>query len=158
MRRTVVRGAVLVACGVFGALATVRCADVNRGLGASCIRDSDCQSGLCAGQQCVAQPPLFDGGNAVDAGEDGSPAEAGDDGSPGHDAGPPMKDATTPPKDTGVDAKTTSDGGDAASHADGAAVDGAAVDGPASDGAHDDAAAGDAHSGDASMKDGAASG
>jgi len=109
MQRTIVRGGVLLGLGFAVALATVRCADVNRGLGAACIRDSDCLSGLCEGQQCVALQTVFDGGNAVDAGFDA--------GSPGTDAAT-KKDTGAPPKpDAGKplpDAHVAHDAGDAA--------------------------------------------
>jgi hypothetical protein len=159
MQRTIVRGGVLLGVGVLFAVASVRCADVNRGLGSACIRDTDCLSGLCEGQQCVAPPTLFDGGNASDAAPDVSSSDgAPADGSKKLETGPPpKKDAGQPKPDAATDSGTKRDGGDASpsdadAHADGPAADGSR-DGSENDAAHD--APQDVHVPDGASKDGA---
>jgi hypothetical protein len=81
------------ACCAATALAA-GCAEQKRGIGEQCLKDDDCLSGICAGLQCSAAPPLLDGSpGAVDAGGeagpgDGSaPVDANADASPGQDAG-----------------------------------------------------------------------
>jgi hypothetical protein len=153
MRHAFRRGAVLVGLGLLAAIASVRCADVNRGLGDACIRNSDCLSGVCAGQQCVAAPTLFDASTATDAGVDASPADGAAEGSKGSDTGIPMKDA-------GHDA--AADTGREAGDATGDALtdvnhDTGVPDGSTKDGAPPEAS-GDVHAGDAhvdgALKDG----
>ena len=65
--------ALLVGVYAFVALSPA-CANVDRGLGEACIRDSDCLSDVCAGQVCVAQPAFFDATpppvSSADAGAD----------------------------------------------------------------------------------------
>ena len=73
------RGAIVGVGALLIALAAVRCADVNRGLGEACIRDEDCLSGVCAGQECVAQPPTFDAAPSSDASTDGAAGDGATD-------------------------------------------------------------------------------
>jgi hypothetical protein len=112
-------GAVFAGVAFAALFASVRCADVNRGLGAACIRNADCLSGLCSGQECIAQPTLIDGAIESDSGDNGA-SEAGTDaeadarvGPP--DAGmPPKKDSGHPTADAAKDGAPSKDAGDAA--------------------------------------------
>ncbi len=76
--------------GLFGLVASIRCANVDRGLGQPCERNEDCLSGFCAGEVCIAQPPVLtsepDATVGVDAGQDAA------------------TDAPNPVVDAGVDA------------------------------------------------------
>jgi len=122
-------GGLAIALGAVSVLASVRCADVNRGLGEACIRDQDCLSGACAGQQCVASPPLFDASAAFDAGS-GAVGEAGG-GDAALDAGSAAE--ASAPADAG---HAATDAGDAAH----AQADAAPPDSSPPDSAHGDAA------------------
>ncbi len=66
------------------------CTETRRSLGEGCLKDEDCTSGICSGQQCTAAPPLLDAETPFqDAATDAGP--------PGGDAG-------------GADADTAGDG------------------------------------------------
>jgi len=76
-RRFSLRTIVVVVLGV-GAVA-VACADTRKTLGEECIKDVDCQSGICGSGRCAAAPPILDrdaSTPAPDASTDA--AEAGD--------------------------------------------------------------------------------
>jgi hypothetical protein len=97
------------------------CVELEGSLGSDCIKNQDCQSGVCSQLHCAAAPPLLDGqpgleaADASDAGADGSPSP-GDDGPtapvpdataptdapPGNDARSP--DEAAPPVDAPADA------------------------------------------------------
>lgn len=122
--------ALVASLGLIALVASVRCADVTRGLGEPCIRNEDCLSGVCAGQQCVAQPTVFDASRppTADAGADAQTDGAATDGAPG-DVVTPM-DTSTPPADSGHDAGGGHDASmpDATQHHDGSTHDGTASD------------------------------
>ncbi len=130
MRRTLVgSGGVLAGLGLVAMLASVRCADVDRGLGQACIRNEDCQSGVCAGQVCIAEPPVFDAAPQADAAGDGSATPDGGALDAARDAAKPV-DAGAKPHDAGHvvhdaarDAPATHDAADAAPATDGDATD-----------------------------------
>ncbi len=72
---------VALAIGLAGA-----CTQLPGGLGASCIKDQDCQSGVCTQLVCAAVPPYLDAQASLpeagaDATVDGSTPVTGDDGS-----------------------------------------------------------------------------
>ena len=96
-------------------LASVRCADVDRGLGGACIRNEDCLSGVCAGQTCVAAPVVFDATDttsAPDAAADGAPNgdATPDAAATGMDSGPPPPhDSGSVAPDASTDAHSTQD-------------------------------------------------
>lgn len=104
MHTTFRNGAVLAGLGVLVAIVSVRCANVDRGLGQACIRNSDCLSGICAGQECVASPTLFDASTAFDAGVDSGASDSAKESSSGSDTGTPMKDAGHPQPDARAEA------------------------------------------------------
>ncbi len=105
--------AVLLASGgACVAAVAVSCAETRRGLGEECLKSDDCLSGICAGQRCVAAPPLLDG-EAPPGMDSGPPAsDAAVDGTIS-DAPPP--DAPTPPADSPSDARDSAAPPDAAS-------------------------------------------
>lgn len=84
MRHRVVHraGVFLAGLGLVALAASLRCANVDRGLGDACERNEDCLSGVCAGQMCVPQPPVrtsfpsTDAALPVDASADGGDAVA----------------------------------------------------------------------------------
>jgi hypothetical protein len=67
------------------AVLLVQCADNEKGLGAECVKDQDCASGICSGQVCVAAPLTFDSepmpsDAAAETGSaDARPVDAADD-------------------------------------------------------------------------------
>ncbi len=122
---------VAVAAAVVGALALARCADVSRGIGATCIRNEDCLSNVCAGGMCVAAPTVFDAAPAPAASDASSDAVA----EAAHDAEAPPADTGTPHLDAhhedapldgpldghaGHDAEADSEASDSGSHIDSA--------------------------------------
>jgi hypothetical protein len=144
-----VRGLVFAVLAEGALVLAAGCANVDRGLGDPCIRNEDCLSGVCAGQQCVASPALFDAtpvDTGVDSTTDAPPADAAPD------VAPPPADTGQPPHDSGqpVDSGKPHDAGDASHPHDGSAHDGSARDGSARDGSARD---GSAH--DGSARDGA---
>jgi hypothetical protein len=64
------------------------CAETSKSLGGTCIRDSDCLTGICTGFLCTASPPLLDAEVEVDSATvpDASPDVVGNDSSPPADA------------------------------------------------------------------------
>jgi hypothetical protein len=45
---------------VTGLMVSSACTETRRSLGEGCLKDEDCTSGICSGQQCAAAPPLLD--------------------------------------------------------------------------------------------------
>ncbi len=102
------------------------CVEQQGSLGADCLKNQDCQSGVCSQLRCVAVSPLLDAGfgpDAADATADGA-EPPGDDGSaPGLDAtgpsdAPPGADVVGPdggmvPTDAPADAVEDAPGPDA---------------------------------------------
>jgi hypothetical protein len=117
--------------GVVALLLLLRCANVDRGLGEACERNEDCLSGVCAGQVCIAQPPLLTSlpttdAASSDAGHDGPAADAP------VDAPTSGTDTSPPPVDAGMDAPP-----DTGAAQDGGAKDGTTgTDAAGSDGGH----------------------
>jgi hypothetical protein len=73
------------------------CLELEGSLGSDCLKNQDCQSGVCSQLHCVAVPPLLSldaepGPDAGDATVDGPPTAAMPDAS-----GPPTTDARMPP-------------------------------------------------------------
>jgi hypothetical protein len=70
--------AVMLAFGsAASSVANLQCADDDKSLGASCLKDGDCASGFCSGQVCVAAPATFDSEPPVtDAAADAQPMDA----------------------------------------------------------------------------------
>lgn len=107
------RRAVVMVFPVVGVLVLVgltQCSETQRGLGDQCLRNADCVSGYCAGQQCVAAGNVYDGAapfeaSAVDASDTGTDAVT-----PAKDAG---HEAAPPPKDAGHEASSGGDASDA---------------------------------------------
>jgi hypothetical protein len=115
--------AISVASGIIAA-----CVELKGQLGSDCLKNDDCQSGVCAQLHCVQVPPefLFEAG--VDAGADAAdsapPPPMEDAPNPTTDApgdGPVMREATadveldsgTPPPDATMDAIDETPGPDA---------------------------------------------
>jgi hypothetical protein len=94
----------LTAFAVFAA-----CAETRRSLGEGCLKSEDCLSGVCAGAQCVAAPPLLDAEPPFPDAAPAPPAEAGTDG--------PAADASVAPEAPEASA-------DGAGHADAKQADG----------------------------------
>lgn len=92
------------------------CVELPGSLGSDCLKDQDCQSGVCSQLRCVAVPPLLSpdaeapGPDAGDATVDGPPAAGPDaSGTPVPDASmprdaAPAADAPAPPVDAPADA------------------------------------------------------
>ena len=100
----------MLSAALFGA---TRCTETQRGLGEQCLRAADCTSGFCAGQQCVAQPPLLDGSPSFDSGDAGAVADASDavsDVRPRADTSMPPRDTGAPPKDGAPPTDSAKDG------------------------------------------------
>jgi hypothetical protein len=76
----------------------VACSQLQGSLGAQCLKDADCLSGICSEFRCVTAPPLLDGSFVPEAatasGEGGLPPET--DGAPVEDAPPVVDDSSTP--------------------------------------------------------------
>ena len=72
------------------------CVELEGSLGSDCIKNQDCQSGVCSALHCAAAPPLLDGQPGSEA-ADASDAEADGSVTPESD-GPttPIPDATAP--------------------------------------------------------------
>ena len=103
---------VALAVGLSGA-----CTKLPGSLGASCLKDQDCQSGVCSQLACAPSPPLLDAevpnpDGSSDATADGTSTVPGDDGSA--DAPPDVSgDSQTPTPDVvqpEVDSNTPMDG------------------------------------------------
>jgi hypothetical protein len=79
---------------------TTHCSETQRSLGDPCLRNADCLSGYCAGQQCVSAPNVFDGAPPFDAtaGDASDASDAGDAAA--------MMDARLPDASSSKDAKT----------------------------------------------------
>lgn len=82
--------AVGVVAGAVGA-----CVELRGSLGSDCLKNQDCQSGVCSQLRCVAAPPLLDAEPGPDAGAD-APLD-GPVVTPPDDSGTPGLDATEPP-------------------------------------------------------------
>jgi hypothetical protein len=96
LRRNVVRSSRLVAwlAGIGGiAGVVVACVELKGSLGASCLKDEDCQSGVCTQLKCAAQPSVLE----LDAGADAA-GDATTDAPPstGMDAPVNTTDGTSP--------------------------------------------------------------
>ncbi len=91
-------------------MALARCADVSRGIGATCIRNEDCLSNVCAGGMCVAAPTVFDAAPAADASDASgdAAADAARDTAAPVDTGAPHLDAHH--EDAPLDGRVRRDG------------------------------------------------
>jgi hypothetical protein len=94
---------IAVAFGLAGA-----CAQLKGSLGDDCLKNEDCQSGICSEQHCAAQPTLLDG----QVTPSGGPDAAGTDGGQPDGAGQ-VPDGGTKPSDAGHDASETDAANDA---------------------------------------------
>jgi hypothetical protein len=72
------------------ATAVVACIELKGSDGSDCLRNGDCQSGVCSQLVCVAVPPVLELEAGPDAGADGSADGA---------SGPETDGAPTPPQD-----------------------------------------------------------
>jgi hypothetical protein len=70
------------------------CVELQGSLGSDCLKNEDCQSGICSELHCVAAPPLLEAGFEADASGD-----ATIDGGQG-----PETDGSVPPGDDGGEA------------------------------------------------------
>jgi hypothetical protein len=80
------------------------CVELQGSLGSDCLKNEDCQSGICSELHCVAAPPLLEAGFEADASGDASV-----DGGAG-----PETDSSAPPEPDGgepEDASTAMDVG-----------------------------------------------
>ena len=89
--------------GIAGvATAVVACIELKGSDGSDCLRNEDCQSGVCSQLLCVAVPPVLELDAGPDAGADGAT-----DGAPAPEndgAIAPPKDGTAPVDGTVADA------------------------------------------------------
>jgi hypothetical protein len=71
----------------------VACIELKGSLGSDCLKNEDCQSGVCTQRHCAAEPPLLELEAGPDAAADGTTdAPPG----PGTDAPVTMSDGTSP--------------------------------------------------------------
>jgi hypothetical protein len=119
--RSVAKVLALLALGALTIGASGGCTDLPGGLGASCLKNQDCQSGVCSELVCAAAPPLLDaqfmpGDGSADAtldttspSADGGQTDASSEGSTGPDSEPPdgpeVVDSSVP-VDAPVDSST----------------------------------------------------
>ena len=110
------------------AIVAVACTPAARANGDSCIKDTDCLSGLCAQMVCSSLPPLLDAEVNGEAGKDAGPDAPGD----------ATVDTGSPPVDSGTAQEAASDaaGDSPAETGDDGATD-APADGPTDSGAAD---------------------
>jgi hypothetical protein len=73
----------LLLCGLPGA-----CTQSQRALGEQCLKDQDCQSGICSQLQCAAAPALLDGAVNGPSSDAGGPEGAAPSDAPASDAVP----------------------------------------------------------------------
>ena len=102
------RGLAWLAAITVVASAVVACIELKGSDGTDCLRNEDCQSGVCSQLKCVPVPPVLELEAGLDAGADGAA-----DGAPGPatDGGvTPPPDATTSRDANGTDATVGDDG------------------------------------------------
>ncbi len=102
------RGLAWLAAVTVVASAVVACIELKGSDGTDCLRNGDCQSGVCSQLKCVPVPPVLELETGPDAGADGAA-----DGAPGpapDGSVTPPSDANTPPDATGADAVVGDDG------------------------------------------------
>ncbi|HEX3772028.1 MAG TPA: hypothetical protein VHV30_14230 [Polyangiaceae bacterium] len=100
-KRAVARGIAWVAPVILGLALASACQELGGSIGDDCLKDQDCQSGVCSELHCAAQAPLLDaayvppGDATLDA-----PLESGAEG--GADAPATMPEGSTSSSDDGT--------------------------------------------------------
>jgi hypothetical protein len=64
------------ACAAIGALLGNACLETRRSLGEDCLKDGDCQSGVCSQLRCAATPPTTDAKSDIARDASGETAES----------------------------------------------------------------------------------